>query len=63
MDCGEIETPENSEVTYNDPDHPTVLDSVVSYKCNNGYSLKGVGERTCLKSGKWGGQAPTCDGM
>ena len=37
----------------------TLLDSVVSYTCDSGYTLVGVAMRTCTASG-WSGTNPVC---
>ena len=35
--------------------------STVTYSCENGYNLVGVAERTCLSSGNWSGDTPSCE--
>ena len=39
----------------------TSVGSTATYSCNPGFILLGkFNVRTCLNSGKWSGQAPTC---
>ena len=42
----------------------TAVDSVVSYKCNEGYRARGSNlKRTCLINGSWSGSIPKCRGL
>ena len=34
----------------------------VTYKCNEGYHLRGPHVRACDKNGNWTGEDPTCEG-
>ena len=34
----------------------------VRYKCNHGYKLSGVSNRTCGESGRWSGDKAVCNG-
>ena len=37
------------------------VDSVATYSCNSGYSLKGGNrQRYCQNSGQWNGTTPSC---
>ena len=36
------------------------VDTVVSFHCNNGYSLSGSSSRTCQTSGNWDQSTSTC---
>lgn len=38
----------------------TFIDSVASYQCDDGYSLSGNIQRTCLCDGSWNGSMPQC---
>ena len=37
-----------------------VFEDVVSYSCDLGYSLNGTNSRSCLSTGAWSGDDPTC---
>ncbi len=57
--CGDPEQPPSSQVAVE------VLASSMSasYSCLKGFRMEGGDERReCLKSGVWGGRAPTCRG-
>ena len=34
----------------------------MNYECDTGFSLTGIRNRTCLGSGTWSGESPTCNG-
>ena len=38
----------------------TTYSSVVTYTCDDGYTLQGSNSRTCLDSGLWSGSVPQC---
>ncbi|XP_074641309.1 sushi, von Willebrand factor type A, EGF and pentraxin domain-containing protein 1-like [Tubulanus polymorphus] len=40
--------------------HGQRFNSRIQYRCNTGYSMKGIGERYCTKHGTWNGSEPTC---
>ena len=48
---------EELSVSYNS----TSYNSTAIYSCENGYNLVGVAERTCLSSGNWSGDPPSCE--
>ena len=41
----------------------TTFGNVVAYSCDLGFRLIGSSSLTCLASGNWSGDAPTCQGM
>ncbi len=59
VDCGFLQTPDNSRVTITG----TVVNSIATYSCFPGYELVGDETRTCVANGQWAGQAPFCKGM
>ncbi|XP_052245376.1 CUB and sushi domain-containing protein 3-like isoform X2 [Dreissena polymorpha] len=56
LDCGNLTAPGNGSLIQNG----SLYESVVDYTCNNGYYIVGTRTRTCLDSGRWSGQTPTC---
>ena len=59
ISCGDPGTPTNgrhnvSSTTYN---------SVVTYTCDDGYTLQGNSSRTCQSNGNWSGSVPQCERM
>ena len=58
IDCGSLDDPTNGEVSVSG----TTLNSVATYSCNTGYTLTGDDMRTCLESGLWSGNVPSCIG-
>ena len=59
VDCGIPGMPHNGYGVYN----LTILDAMVTYGCNRGYSLVGNTKRTCINSGSWSGSIPECRGV
>ncbi len=56
FDCGALSSPENGTVL-----HPeTTFGFVATYSCEEGFSLTGPGERTCMNLGIWSGEDPQC---
>lgn len=51
--------PENGEVDFRD----TIVGSQAVYSCEVGFMLEGAEIRTCLESGKWSDEDPTCKGI
>ena len=37
-----------------------MFEDVVSYSCDLGYALDGTNSRSCLSTGAWSGDDPTC---
>ncbi|CAI8036467.1 Sushi, von Willebrand factor type A, EGF and pentraxin domain-containing protein 1 [Geodia barretti] len=56
VDCGSLTDPVNGAVTVTN----TTFNSTATYSCNDGYSLVGDTTITCLASGLWSGDEPTC---
>lgn len=56
--CGELTSPGNGAVVFSG----THVGSTATYSCSEGFVLNGEEFRTCLLSGEWSGDAPTCAG-
>ena len=56
--CGEASIVQNGFRSGDD----FTFGATVHYKCNPGFLLTGSMNRTCLNSGKWSGNFPTCNG-
>ena len=56
VECGNLSHPDNGMVSLSG----IVLDSVATYTCDTGYDLVGNNDRTCLATGNWSGNEPTC---
>lgn len=54
--CPALSNPANGVVSVID----LTFNSVATYTCNSGYVISGVQQRTCLETGEWSGQEPTC---
>ena len=57
--CSELSSPTNGQVTWTG----LTSGSTANYTCDSGYQLIGEQTRTCLSTGMWSGQEPTCEGM
>ena len=55
LDSGTLFIP-NGMVTYGS----VSIGSEATYQCVDGFSLSGVGTRTCQGDGSWSGSQPTC---
>ncbi len=66
--CSSLTAPTNGDISYaTDTSAPFDFETIVTYRCNNGFGLSsGDRARTCigtpLGGGVWSGVAPTCDG-
>ena len=60
VDCGSLSHPNNGVV---DMTGGTRLGAVVTYSCNEGYTLIGMHQRTCGTDGHWTGSEPICQSM
>ena len=58
VDCEAPPAPAHGHVAT---PHGTEFESIAVYSCEDGYDLSYPAYRTCFKSGKWSGHAPTCD--
>ena len=60
--CDELSDPENGNVNVTRPlDTGLTEGSIAAYTCNNGYQLIGGDQtRTCMNTGLWSGEEPTC---
>ena len=60
--CDELSDPENGNVNVTRPvDTGLTEGSVAAYTWNNGYQLIGGNlTRTCINTGLWSGEEPTC---
>ena len=57
--CSELSSPTNGQVTWTG----LTSGSNATYTCDSGYNLIGDQIRTCLSTGMWSGQEPTCESM
>ena len=57
--CSELSSPVNGEVTWTG----LTTGSTATYICYSDYQLTGDQTRTCLSTGVWSGQKPTCTCM
>ena len=57
MDCLGLTDPSNGQVFL----ATTILGSVATYTCEDGYMLMGIAMRECLASGSWSQQEPVCE--
>ena len=53
---GVIVNPDNGQVSVGE----VTFDSVATYSCDDGFTLKGTATRTCTSDGTWSGDNPTC---
>ena len=58
VDCDILDDPTNGMVTVS----TTTYNSLAKYSCNIGHTLTGDDMRTCLETGSWYGNEPTCIG-
>ena len=56
IDCGPLPAPDDGSVRITS----TRVGATATYQCNVGFTLEGQTTRTCLNTGKWSGEAPTC---
>ena len=56
ISCGPLNDPLNGRVQLGS----SVVGSLATYSCNNGYNLVGVSQRICRPSGEWSGDEPRC---
>ena len=63
-ECPKLENPENGAFEYNSPmqDKERIWKSTATYKCNDGFVLRGVSLRTCQSNQEWSGEEPFCLG-
>ncbi len=56
IDCGVLSNPVNGSVEI----PLTTFNAIITYTCNDGYTLKGDTTRTCESDEQWSGSAPVC---
>ena len=56
--CSKLSSPAYGSVTWTG----LTCGSTATYTCDSGYQLSGDQSRTCLSTGVWSGQEPTCTG-
>ncbi|ELU03360.1 hypothetical protein CAPTEDRAFT_49060, partial [Capitella teleta] len=56
VDCGNPETPANGVKE----DSTFTLNNTVQFKCQPDYKLAGFAVITCMSSGRWSGERPSC---
>ena len=49
--------------TFNMSDSHAVYRTIVEYRCNDGYRMRGFGVRTCELTGTWDNDEPTCESI
>uniref|UniRef100_A0A1X7VKS2 Sushi domain-containing protein n=1 Tax=Amphimedon queenslandica TaxID=400682 RepID=A0A1X7VKS2_AMPQE len=54
--CKELTNPENGKVKF----VSTLLSSIATYSCNDGFILSGKSRRECQINGEWSGTEPSC---
>ena len=58
VECGDLPIPSNGAVSYSDT---TLINSVATFTCSEGYIVTGDSTRTCLVTGMWSGIQPSCE--
>ncbi|KAK2863790.1 hypothetical protein Q7C36_002944 [Tachysurus vachellii] len=59
--CDQIVTPTNSHMTCTDPLGNFSYRSSCAVSCEEGYTLRGQNTLTCLKTGNWSAETPSCE--
>ncbi len=54
------DAPANGQVNPSGESFP--VDTVLTYTCDDGYTLDGESETLCLEGGVWSNDAPACNG-
>ena len=54
--CSVLTDPTNGFVSFT----TTTFNSVATYTCTGNYVISGSRQRTCLETGQWSGEEPTC---
>ena len=54
--CSVLTDPTNGFVSFT----TTTFNSVATYTCTSNYVISGSRQRTCLETGQWSGEEPTC---
>ena len=57
VDCGDPGIPTSGQRTLSS----TTYNSVVTYTCDEGYTLQGANSRTCQNNEQWSGSVPQCN--
>jgi len=58
IDCGPLLQPQNGTLLGSS----TVFPNVVTFRCDEGFLLRGSTSRTCQANGTWNGVGTTCEG-
>ncbi|XP_047657900.1 uncharacterized protein LOC113647597 [Tachysurus fulvidraco] len=61
--CDQIVIPVNSQMTCIDPLGNFSFTSLCAVSCEEGYTLRGENTLTCLKTGKWSAETPSCEAV
>ena len=56
--CPELEVPSYGDINYS---KGQAINSVATYRCDDGYNLIGSEKRTCQANGTWSGEDPFCE--
>ena len=59
--CGPLEAPANGSMAVIDTGAPANgMDSIMEFRCDEGYELVGDVSLVCLDNGEWSSEAPYC---
>ena len=58
VDCGKLLAPRNGSMYGEDATYP----NFVTFRCNQGFDMRGSAYRRCLYNGTWSGLNTTCEG-
>ncbi|KAI5627605.1 P-selectin [Silurus asotus] len=59
--CDQLVTPGNAHMKCSDPHGKFSFRSSCNVTCKEGYTLRGENMLTCLKTGSWSAETPTCE--
>ncbi|XP_053398283.1 neurogenic locus Notch protein-like [Mercenaria mercenaria] len=57
VDCGSLTVPTNGKL---DSSTGTTYNSIVKFRCDDGYTIEGSATNVCVFNGSWSAQSPTC---
>ena len=59
--CLDLLPLENGEIVYSSEESPRAVGTVATHRCNPGFVLVGVVNRTCEQSTEFSSSPPTCE--
>ena len=59
--CQDLPPLENGEIVYSSEESPRAVGTVATHRCNPGFVLVGVINRTCEENTEFSGSPPTCE--